>query len=196
MISFGGSHSFSVISQEVEIVFTLSSRGELKPINSGCTPGSGNWLRMCVLITQLCPTLSDPMDYSPPGSSVHGLLQVRMLEWVAIPFSRGSSQPRDWTWVSSTAGRFFTDWATRGAQAQNRAQHSQSQTRREKETFSGNSGLAIFAVPFCCHDLPSSLDVYEEGFSIGAVTAILESGGQKLVKNGINTRMKLKWNHR
>ena len=45
----------------------------------------------CIVI-QLCPTLCDPMDYSPPGSSVHGILQARMLEWVAILFSRGSSQ--------------------------------------------------------------------------------------------------------
>ena len=146
LISFGGSHSFSVISQEVEIVFTLSSGGELKPINSACTPGSGNWLRLCVLVTQLCPALYDPMDYSPPGSSVHGILQVRILEWAAIPFSRRSSQPRDRTWFSCIAGRFFTNCATREAWAQDIAQHSQSQTRREEETFSGNSGLAIFAV--------------------------------------------------
>ena len=52
------------------------------------------------------------MDYSPPGSSVHEIFQSRILEWVAISFSRGSSQPRDWTRVSCTAGRFFTDWAT------------------------------------------------------------------------------------
>ena len=44
---------------------------------------------------QLCPTLCDPMDNTPPGSSVHGTLQARILEWVAMPFSRGSSQPRD-----------------------------------------------------------------------------------------------------
>ena len=49
---------------------------------------------VCVLATQSCPTLCDPMDYSPQGS-VHGILQARKLEWVAIPFSRGSSQPRD-----------------------------------------------------------------------------------------------------
>ena len=55
------------------------------------------------------------MDCSLPGSSVHGILQARMLEWVAIPSSRGSSWPRDWTWVSSIAGRFFTLWATREA---------------------------------------------------------------------------------
>ena len=53
-----------------------------------------------MLVTQLCPTLCDPVDYSPPGSSVHGILQARILEWVAIPFSRGSSRPRDGTWVS------------------------------------------------------------------------------------------------
>ena len=76
----------------------------------------------------------------------------------------------------------------RGSQGSDTAQYSQSQTRREEETFSGNPGLAIFAVAFCCHDLPSSLDVYEEGFSIGAARVILESGGQNLVKNGISTR--------
>ena len=48
-------------------------------------------------------TVHDPMDCSPPGSSVHGLLQARILEWLAIPFSRGSSRPRDWTWVSCIA---------------------------------------------------------------------------------------------
>ena len=48
-----------------------------------------------VLVAQLCPTLCEPMDYSPPGSSVLGILQARILEWVAIPFSRGSSQDRD-----------------------------------------------------------------------------------------------------
>ena len=47
------------------------------------------------------------MDYNSPGSSVHGILQARILEWVATPFSRRSSGPRDWTWVSSIAGRFF-----------------------------------------------------------------------------------------
>ena len=49
---------------------------------------------------QLCLTLCDPMDCSHPGSSVHGILQARILEWVAMPFSRGSSQPRDQTHVS------------------------------------------------------------------------------------------------
>ena len=57
--------------------------------------------------TQSCLTLCDPVDCSPPDSSVHGILQARILEWVAISFSRGSSQPRDQTWVSRIAGRRF-----------------------------------------------------------------------------------------
>ena len=61
----------------------------------------------------LCPTLCTLMDCSPPGSSVHRILQVRILEWVAISLSRGSSPPRDWTRVSWIAGRFFTIWATK-----------------------------------------------------------------------------------
>ena len=47
------------------------------------------------LVTQLCQTLCDPMDYTPPGSSVHGILQARMLEWLAVPFSKRTSTPRD-----------------------------------------------------------------------------------------------------
>ena len=54
-----------------------------------------------------------PMDCSPPGSFVHGILQARILEWVAIPFSRGSSQPKDQTQVSCISGRFFNIWTTR-----------------------------------------------------------------------------------
>ena len=57
------------------------------------------------------------MDYSPPGSSVYGILQARILECVAMPSSRGSSQPKDWTQVSHIAGGFFTIWATREAHA-------------------------------------------------------------------------------
>ena len=55
----------------------------------------------------------DLMNYTPPGSSVHGIFQARILEWIAIPFSRGSSWPRDWTWNSCIAVRFLTVWATR-----------------------------------------------------------------------------------
>ena len=61
-----------------------------------------------VKVAQLCQTLCDPIDYK-----VHGIFQARIPEWVAFPFSRGSSQPRDRSQVSHTAGRFFTSWATR-----------------------------------------------------------------------------------
>ena len=59
-------------------------------------------------VTQSCLTLCDPMDCSLPGSSVHGIFQARVLEWVAVSFSRGSSQPRDQTRVYRTASRRFT----------------------------------------------------------------------------------------
>ena len=68
------------------------------------------------VVAQLCLTLCDPMECSPPGSSVHGILQARILEWVAIPFCRGSSPLRNWIQVSHIAGRFFTPWATQEAQ--------------------------------------------------------------------------------
>ena len=62
------------------------------------------------LVIQSCLTLHDPLDCSLPGSSVHGILQARTLEWVAISSPRRSFQPRDWTQVSCITGRFFTFW--------------------------------------------------------------------------------------
>ena len=73
------------------------------------TGGGCHFLLQCMKVksesevAQLCPTLSNPMDCSLPGSSVHGIFQARVLEWVAITFSRESSQPRDRTWVSCIA---------------------------------------------------------------------------------------------
>ena len=64
------------------------------------------------LVTQSHLTLCNPTDCSRPGSSVHRILQPRILEWAAISSSRGSSQPRERTQVSHTAGRFFAIWAT------------------------------------------------------------------------------------
>ena len=66
-------------------------------------------------LAQSCPTLCDPVDCSPPGSSVLEILQARTLEGAAMPFSKGSSQPRDQTRVSCIAGRRFILWATREA---------------------------------------------------------------------------------
>ena len=65
--------------------------------------------------SQSCPTLCDPMGYSLPGSSVHGIFQARVLEWASISFYGASSQPRDWNRVSCIADRRFTVWATREA---------------------------------------------------------------------------------
>ena len=70
---------------------------------------SKSTLILCVKLLQLCLTLCDPMDCSPPSFSVHGILQAIILQWVAIPFSRGSSWPRARTRM------FFTVWATREA---------------------------------------------------------------------------------
>ena len=74
------------------------------------SPVSGFKLCMCICA---CLTLLDLMDCGLPGSSIHGILQARILGWIAISYSRGYSQPRDQTWVSYIAGRFFTVWATR-----------------------------------------------------------------------------------
>ena len=69
---------------------------------------------LCVKSPQSCLTLCDTMDYNLPGSFVHAILQARILLWIAMVFSRGSSWPRDWTQVFCIAGRFFTIWAPRG----------------------------------------------------------------------------------
>ena len=63
---------------------------------------------VCGLVAQWCLTLCDPMDCSLPDSSGRAIFQARILEWVAIPFSRGSSQPRDWIHICYISGRFFT----------------------------------------------------------------------------------------
>ena len=72
-----------------------------------CHMACGILVPLCVLVTQVYLTLCDPVGCSPPGSSVHGISQARILEWVSISFSRGSSRPRDQTQVSCTAGRFL-----------------------------------------------------------------------------------------
>ena len=74
-----------------------------------CNPGKSMTAllkseKVKVVVAQLCPTLRDPMDCSPPGSSVHGILQARILQWVAMPSSRGSFRPRDKTWVFCSVG--------------------------------------------------------------------------------------------
>ena len=68
-------------------------------------------MKIEVLVTQSCPSLCNCVDCSPPGFSFHGILQVRILEWIATSFSRGSSWPRDRTQISCITLRFFTIWA-------------------------------------------------------------------------------------
>ena len=80
--------------------------------DANADPGATLWVKT---VSQWCPTSWNPTNYSPPGPSVHEILQARILEWVAIPFPKGSSRPRDRTWVSHIAGRFFTVWTTREA---------------------------------------------------------------------------------
>ena len=75
----------------------------------------GSPLKVQVSVIQLCLTLYNPTDCNLPGSSIHGIFQASILEWLVIPFSKGSSRPRDWNWVSCIAGRFFTICATREA---------------------------------------------------------------------------------
>ena len=93
--------------------FSFQSQRKAKSKNVQTTPQLHSSHMLASEIAQLCPTLCDPMDCNLPGSSVHGILQARILEWVAISFSKGSSQPRDWTWVSCLVGRRFNLWATR-----------------------------------------------------------------------------------
>ena len=76
------------------------------------------WLGPIVVVQRLCSTLLWPHElFIPQGSSVHGISQARILEWIAISFSRESSWPRDWTQVSHIVGRFFTVWDTRETHA-------------------------------------------------------------------------------
>ena len=87
-------------------------------------------------VAQLCPTLCNPMGRSLPGSSVHGIFQTRILEWVAISFSRGSSRPRDRTLVSCIAGRRFTVWTTRESQSGSETCSVVSDSLRPHELYS------------------------------------------------------------
>ena len=84
------------------ILYLIPWHGYLPSFSTGRSPShqcSSSEGCMCVLVAQPCLTLCNPMDCSPPGSSVHKILQARILEWLAILFSKGSSWPRDWTWV-------------------------------------------------------------------------------------------------
>ena len=93
-------------------------------LKDSCSLEEKLWQTECALVTQSCLTLCNPMDCSLPVSSVHGILQARILEGVTIIFSRGSSWPRDRTQVSCIAGRFFAVWATKEAPKCESVSHS------------------------------------------------------------------------
>ena len=84
-------------------------------MNAGNRPPSKQQYAYVCSVAQLCPTICNPKDCSLPGSSVHGILQARILEWVIMPFNRRFSWPREWTWVSCIIGGFSTVWGTREA---------------------------------------------------------------------------------
>ena len=101
--------SFKKSSEACEQASSVSAQSRKSP--TYCSTTASERLRFCSfsLVAQSCPILWDPMDCSPPGSSIHGIFQARLLEWIAISFSRGSSQPRDQTQVSHIVGRRFRD---------------------------------------------------------------------------------------
>ena len=88
-------------------------------------------------VAQLCPTLCEAMDCSLPDSSIHGIFQSRLLEWVVISFSQGSSRPRDQTWVSCIVSRHFTIWATQ--EAPSRVSRINIRSLRERGSFCWSS---------------------------------------------------------
>ena len=91
-------------------------------------------------VTQSCPTLCYPMDCSLPGFSVHGIFQARLLEWVAISFSRRSLWPRNWTRVSCIVGRCSTVWATRDVKIKRKS----NPTERSKGNFYSKALFQVF----------------------------------------------------
>ena len=103
-LSGGGQRKFSETIKDREEIFIRKMGKDL------CYMMVDHWLKLCLCAKSLqsCPILCDAMDCNLPGSSAHGILQARILEWVAMPFSRGSSQPRNPAQVSCCAGGFFT----------------------------------------------------------------------------------------
>ena len=104
-------------------------------------------------VTQLCLTLCDPMDCSLPSSSIHGIFQARILEWIAISFSRGSSQSRDRTRVSCIAGRLLTLWATREMKWVNSSALPHSGTIVKHILYGSSQGLQ-WALVLAAHSVP------------------------------------------
>ena len=123
------------------------------------------YLSKKVKVAQSCLILCDHMDYT-----VHAILQARILDWVAFPFSRGSSQPRDWTQVSCTAGGFFTSWATREAH-HSKNSFKKTDSRSGQGFRSGNIFQKFVLLPYFhdfCH-LHLFLSCTKANFSCGLI---------------------------
>ena len=92
-------------------------------------------------VAKSCLTLCNPMDWSLTGSSVHGIFQARVLDWIVISFSRGSSQPRDQTWVFHIVDRRFTIWATINSRRLNYLPHCQRTVHYHTKNFFAETSL-------------------------------------------------------
>ena len=111
-----GIHPLGGALEPIKIFLTMCVELLSNPVDyqSQVTWGPIPWGWVRVLVTQSWTNLCDPRDCTQSGSSAHGILQARILERVAIPFFRGSSQPRDWTRLSCIADRIFTIWVHQG----------------------------------------------------------------------------------
>ena len=163
-----------------------------------------NRMTMCVCVCVSCSVVSDslrPMDCSLSGSSVCGTLQTSILEWVAIPFSRGSSQPRDQIWVSHIAARFITIWATReapgnpgtplkcGPQSQRDASRGYSLLLHKQEISSPLNLTSCLSLSPAQGE-PSSLSLYLLTQSVKQST---HSFKEKWIKWFLNTHLSDQW---
>ena len=145
MINFQMNHHLGWL---VHCPYSHFFRAETKPMPPFSPSGSSQQVpryRVCYLTTESCLTLSNPMGCSPPGSSVHKSLQAIIVEWVSLPFSWGSSQTRDWTWVSCTGRWFFTTEPP-----------GKSRYRVSAQKYLRNKwGLSFLASYLCLHSTPT-----------------------------------------
>ena len=148
-----------------------------KAENGGSGLGEGVWYIFRLAkkeseVIQSCLTLCNPVDCGLWGSSVHGIFQARILEWVAISFSRGSFQPRDWTQVSHTVGRHFTVWATKEVQV------SKTNDKRAKEgqVSETRHRVWLFATPWAIQSMGFPRQEYWSGLPLPSPGDFPDSG--------------------
>ena len=137
--------------------------------------GFGSVQSVMCLVAQWCPTLCDPMDCSLPGSSIHGIFQARILEWVAVPFSRVSSESRDQSQVSCIAGRFITIWASRES------------LQRYKYLLSGSSGKFCWPLFYTVEFMLSCLTLQVLSWQFVPIQAICGSAQKSASFSKVST---------